>query len=143
MWIILLDCSGSMADPFEATDFKFQGTIRRFAAAAKLEAAKKAVLFHLARLDEATEVVLFGFTSSVEKICAARAGEVKRFEHELAKVKAHNGTDIAAALNHAVGYLAERPDITLKPVVLLISDGKSDVEEAKMAARSCINAGMR
>src|SRR5689334_25166685 len=129
MWIILLDCSGSMADPFEAVDFQFQGRIRQFEAKAKLDAAKKAVLFHLRRLDESTDVVLFGFTSTVAEICAARAGEVERFEFELAEVKPHNGTDIAEALNHAVAYVAKHPDIPIKPAVLLISDGKSDVEE--------------
>lgn len=140
MWIILLDCSGSMADPFEAAP---RGHVRRFEAKVKLEAAKKAVLFQLGRLDEETDVVLFGFTSTAEEICAGRAGEVGRFESELAGVAAHNGIDIAEALNHAVAYVAARPDAAAKPVVLLISDGKSDVEEAKAAARKCISAGIR
>lgn len=143
MWIILLDCSGSMADPFEAVGLQLEGRVRKFEAKVKLEAAKKAVLFQLSRLDEATEVTLFGFTSTVKEICAGPAGEVERFERELAGLEAHNGTDIAAALSHAVAYVTARPDITIKPAVLLISDGKSDVEQAKTAARNCVSAGLR
>lgn len=108
MWIILLDCSGSMADPFEVVGLQLQGRIRKFEAQVKLEAAKKAVLFQLSRLDEATDVILFGFTSTVEEICAGRAGEVARFDRELARVEARNGTDIAAALSHAVAYVSAR-----------------------------------
>jgi hypothetical protein len=142
MWLILLDCSDSMAHPFETVGVDLPGSVRKFKAKDKLEAAKKAVLFQLGRLEEATDVVLFGFTSKVVEICAGHAGNVERFESKLAEVKAHNGTDIAAALDHAVEYVTGRPDIATQPAVLLISDGKSDVEQARAAARSCVSAGL-
>ncbi len=83
MWIILLDHSGSMGDPFEATDFKFEGRVRKVAADIKLDAAKKPVLLQLRRLGESTHVVLFGFTSTVRQIHAGQAGEHAAFEQAL------------------------------------------------------------
>src|SRR5260370_9082916 len=111
MWIILIDCLDSTAHPFEAIGVQLHGRVRKFEAEIKVEAAKKAVLFQLDRLDEATDVILFGFTSTVEKICAGGAGEVERFDRKLAGLKAHNGTDIAAALSHAVAYVSAPGDL--------------------------------
>jgi hypothetical protein len=141
MWIILLDHSDSMGRPFEARNFQFAGRVRLAEAESKLEEAKRQVLRQLRSLDASHDVALFGFTSTVSHIHTGPAGEYDEFARRLADVAATNGTDIAAALNHVVALdlLRGRPH---RPNVLLITDGQSDLLEAKAAAQSCIDSGL-
>ncbi len=137
MWIVLLDHSGSMGEPFEAIDIEALGRVRSVEADVKLDAAKKSFLIELRRLPESMQVILFGFTSKVTEVHSGPASDVAQFERQLSRLRPVNGTNIAAALTHVINYAHH------KPQVLLISDGKSDLAAAKTAAHRCANAEIR
>ena len=139
MWIVLLDHSSSMAEPFQADSEQIRtvGRIRSVEAEIKWEAAKKSFLLELTRLPGDMEVLLVGFTSRASIIYGGLASQVEEFESRLQSVSPNNGTNIAVALQSVEPYADRRPQ------VLLITDGKSNVEEAKAAARNCSGLGIR
>jgi hypothetical protein len=139
MWIVLLDHSGSMGEPFAATaqQIKSVGRVRSVEAEIKWEAAKKSFLLELRRLPEDMEVMLFGFMEQTHLIFSGHASQADEFERHLNAVSPDDGTDIAAALNNVHQYAGKRPQ------VLLITDGISDLESAKTEARQCANTGIR
>ena len=139
MWLVLLDYSGSMDDEFEAGVQRIQslGRTRTFEVEKKWEAAKKSFLLELKRLPEDMEVLLLGFTSQVQIIHSGLASDVDEFEKRLEEISPTNGTDIGNAIRSVRDYLNKRPQ------VLLITDGKSDLENAKAEARFCANADTR
>src|SRR5712692_3800538 len=142
MWIMLLDHSDSMGCPFEAHDFSFSARVRAFETTIKLEAAKKVVLF-LQQLDESTTVILAGFAETVHLIAKRPAGDSEQFARKPQGLEPTDGTDITAALNYAVECATAHRDETPKPQVVLISDGQSRLDEAKLAAHRCADGGTR
>lgn len=142
MWLVLLDHSSSMGDGFEASGEQATFRDRRTQRTVKLEAAVESVLIELRRLTPDTPVSLFGFTSSARLLYTGRAGAHADFEAALRRVSPTNGTDIAAALDGArahVSGLASRPLVTS---ILLVTDGLSDLDGARRAARECAQAGL-
>lgn len=137
MWIVLLDHSASMGEPFEASGIMDLGRIRTVEAQVKLDAAKKSFLLELERLPASMPVTLFGFTSSVTEIHSGLASDVGEFDRHVSQLRPVNGTNIAVALDHVVDSRYESPQ------VLLISDGKSHLEHAKSVAHRCAEAGIR
>ena len=133
MWVLLLDASGSMAEPF-AGSADFAGRVRETAAKIKIDAAREALSLHLRGLGAATEARVFAFRDTAELIYSGSSADVPAIEAVLARVQPSGGTDVAAALAAALGEVAAHSSI---PVirVLLISDGLSDPAAAQDASR--------
>ncbi len=139
MWIVLLDHSGSMGEPFRANaqQIEAMGRVRSVEAEIKWEAAKKSFLLELRRLPGDMEVILFGFMGTTHLIYSGFASQFDEFERHLQEVSPDDGTNIAAALSSILEYANKRPQ------ALLITDGLSDLESAKTEARQCASAGIR
>jgi len=136
VWIILLDHSGSMSEPFAGDRDLSVHRTRTTESAVKLEAAKEVLLAEIGRLEDQFPVVIFGFTSHPTLLYDGEAGRHQDIKAALDSVRANDGTDIAAALDAAAGHNSGRQGAI--PRILLISDGKSDRVEAKRAARRCV-----
>jgi von Willebrand factor type A domain len=67
MWLILLDASGSMSNPFEAAA-QFAGRQRSTLAQTKIDVAREALVLHLQGLGEATRVAIFAFRNTAELV---------------------------------------------------------------------------
>jgi hypothetical protein len=141
MWIILLDHSGSMGDPFSAIVTGSTRRVREVEADIKLAAAKEVLIEEIEELGVDIPVVIFGFTSEAHLVFEGTAGQKTAIRSSLDSLAANNGTNIAAALNVAAEYRLSHETRNLARVVL-ISDGKSDRDEAKSAARKCLEAAM-
>jgi hypothetical protein len=133
MWIVLLDRSGSMAEPFSAAPDARSRRERITDAETKLVAAEE-----IAALGRAVPVVIFAFNSEVEEIFSGTAEEREKIAATLAAVVAENGTNIARALDAAADYNRQHSSNYVIRIVL-ISDGKSDVGEAVQAAQRCLD----
>ena len=140
MWILLLDASGSMADPF-AGSAEFAGRVRETAAKIKIDAAREALSLHLRGLGATTETRVFAFRNSAELIYSGSSADVPAIEAALARVQPSGGTDVAAALSAALGEAAAHSNL---PVirVLLISDGLADPAAAQDASRRLLQLRM-
>jgi hypothetical protein len=134
MWIILLDRSGSMGDPFAATDaHRPPGRVRVTEAASKWLAAKEAVLDEVSGLDPAEAVCLIAFNTEAPVVFEGRAGEAAQLRSVLDALAPSGGTDVAAALDAAGEQMARRgTDATTS--VEVVSDGLSDLAKAQAAA---------
>src|SRR6266849_1511850 len=100
MWIILLDKSPSMFNPFSNQPSEASsGRVRRTAVCSRWEAAREAVIREVASLADDEEVVIFAFDSQASLVFNGRAAEGERLNTALDGVVAGNGTDIAAALH--------------------------------------------
>jgi len=137
MWIVLLDLSSSMGEPFQAENLETLGRVRIVEAQKKIDAAKKSFLIELERLLPSLPVILLGFRSTVIEVYKGQASEYDEFKRRIEKLQPDDGTDIAVALQYLLNYEDQ------KPQVLLISDGQSPLEPAKAEAHSCANAGIR
>src|SRR5262245_42248071 len=138
MWIILLDCSGSMGDPFSGRS-TFEGRATTAQADIKLAAAKAALLERLPGLGHAA-VALFAFTENASLVFEGLAYEHPRIRVVLDSLNPNECTDIAAALNAAFTYAESRPDeIILR--LLVISDGLSALEAAQRAVQHLAQRG--
>ncbi|MBR1194113.1 VWA domain-containing protein [Bradyrhizobium sp. AUGA SZCCT0160] len=132
MWLILLDASGSMADPFSSTS-EFAARTRQSKSTVKIDAAKESLILHMRGLGQATETAIFVFRDEAELIYEGLSSQNSKIEATLATVKAGGGTDIAAALTAVSRHVDAHPDQPLIRV-LLISDGLSSVDAAESAA---------
>ncbi|AKJ10148.1 hypothetical protein ABB07_08965 [Streptomyces incarnatus] len=141
MWIVLLDRSASMADPFADSSGHPDRRTRRTDQDVKLDAAKESVLIELDRLPSDMPVVLLGFNRSVVEIMQGTARSGTDFAVALESLQAEDGTDIAAALRSAAEY-AQSPADGGSVAVLLVSDGLSEPVAAREAALQCRDAGI-
>lgn len=141
MWIILLDHSSSMGQPFQA-EVSDSRLVRRVAAEIKLDAAKECLLTQLGRLPESMPVVLFAFTNTTHLLAEGVASEQQRFQERLHSLKATNGTNIAAALDAAADHFANLAVSPVSTRILLISDGQSELAPAEVAAERCQALGL-
>ncbi len=137
MWIILLDASGSMANPFEGAA-EFAGRQRTTLTQIKIDAAREALVLHLQGLGEATQAAIFAFRSTPELVYDGSTADIARIKTTLNGIEAKNGTDISTALMAARDHVGSHPN---HPVfrVLLISDGLSDPEAAEAASRELLS----
>src|SRR5689334_892374 len=106
MWIILLDRSGSMAQPFSAIDVASRpGRLRRTRAATKWEAAKEAVVNEIGSLQPDDRVIVLAFDSTAVLIFDGSARNLDRLSSALKSIAPENGTDLAAALRAVHEYI--------------------------------------
>src|ERR1700723_1300268 len=134
MWIILLDSSGSMADPFSG-DAPAVGRQRTSQQKSKMEAAKESLLLQLSGLGPPTEISLFAFRGDPQLIFQGLSSETRRIEAALNTVQPLGRTNVAAALQAAGRLVRGRTDVLIARV-LLISDGLSDASPAEQEARA-------
>ena len=148
MWVIMLDHSGSMGEGFTESAEQASFRDRRTQQTVKLQAAVESVLIELPRLPARSDVTLCGFTSSVRVLHRGSAGDQAGFATALRGLSADGGTDIAAALDSArtqvsaVKRPSPAPDLPEANRIMLITDGLSDREKARQAARKCARDGL-
>jgi len=133
MWIILLDHSGSMGNPFTGKK-EFAGRSKTSKATIKLNAAKQALLEHLQGLGSPSDIALIEFTSSASVVFEGLSNNLKGIQHVLDSLRAEDGTDISVALDVAAEYERTLQNV-LTVRILVISDGLSDRDRAEAAAR--------
>jgi hypothetical protein len=136
MWVILLDGSGSMADPFSG-EAPAVGRQRSSQQASKMEAAKESLLIQLSGLGAPTETAIFMFRDRAELIYQGLSSETARIEAALRAVQPGGSTDVAAALAAAGNHIRGLAEILIARV-LLISDGLSDAPAAEHEARALL-----
>lgn len=139
MWIVLLDHSGSMGDPFEAADAPSRRA-KIVDAERKLDAATEVLREELQELRErnpSMPVAIFAFTDHATLVYEGAVEDRRAIDHALDALIPDNGTNIAAALNAAADYKEPRADAGLAQLIL-VSDGKSDRVQAMAAARRCV-----
>jgi hypothetical protein len=132
MWLILLDASGSMGDPFGGAA-EFSGRTRVTDTRVKIDSAKESLVLHLRGLGATTEAAIFVFRDHAELIYEGSSARNEQIMSALEPVKPSGGTSIAAALAAARDHIdahLDRPFIR----VLLISDGLSDAAAAEATA---------
>jgi hypothetical protein len=134
MWIILLDRSGSMGDPFVVPpEDRPPGRFWVTEAATKWLAAKAAVLEEVAGLDPAEEVCVISFDEAASLTFEGRAGDAGRLRSALDALTPDGGTDVAAALD-AAGEHMGRCGADATTSVEVVSDGLSELDKAQAAA---------
>lgn len=138
MLIILLDCSGSMGDPFHG-ELTFAGRATPAKAPVKIDAAKLALLDRLPGFGKST-IALFSFTSRARLLMEGQANEGPRIRQALDQLAPNNGTDIAEALREARRYAAAGRKLGVIQV-LVVSDGLSDPVAAGQAAQELAGLG--
>ncbi|HEX3984801.1 MAG TPA: vWA domain-containing protein, partial [Acidisoma sp.] len=144
----MVDHSGSMGDGFRKSAEQASFRDRQTQQTLKLQAAVESVLIELPRLPARSDVTLCGFTSSARVLHRGPAGDQVGFATALQGLNADGGTDIAAALDSARTqvFAAKRPspapDIPEANRIMLITDGLSDREKARQAARRCARDGL-
>ena len=141
MWIILLDHSGSMGEPFSGSPDRDSRRIREVDTEIKLNAAKEVLLEEISLLGKDVQVVIFGFTSQARELFSGTAGQREDIQNSIAPLQATNGTSIAASLDAAADYKIQNECKSI-PQVVLISDGQSDRSSAKKSARKCAELSM-
>jgi hypothetical protein len=139
MWIVLLDHSGSMGDPFGG-EAAFAGRARPSEAATKLEAAKEALLADLSGLGPSTRIALIAFTEQPSLRFEGLCSQVDEIRTQLDLLHPEDGTDIGNALDFAARYLEGRPEDAGARRALVISDGLSDLADARAAAERLVAA---
>lgn len=124
MWIVLLDRSGSMDDPFSGT-LEFQGRKRASKDNRKLDAAKRALRDYVDGLPSSELLSVIEFNDDENETFVGTCQESARLERTLDGIEAGGSTDIPNAL-FAAAHVAERHGESQAIVsILLISDGLS------------------
>lgn len=137
-WIILLDESGSMFQPFTG-GHAFSGHTETGAYRTKIEAAKDRLLREINGLQNCI-VSIISFSSDAAVICSELSSEVATIRKLLDRPRDHGGgTNIAAALDAAL-IAAKRQESATFTSILLISDGLSNEGDPIEAARRCASA---
>src|SRR4051812_12341225 len=115
-WIVLLDHSSSMGNPFNGKR-SVEVRSRSTQESVKLAAAKRELLRHMQSLGK-QPVILIGFTSTASLIFTGQSDDDPEIRRALDALRAENGTDIAAALDFATQQLGASAYH-----VLVITDG--------------------
>lgn len=133
MWVILLDRSSSMGDPFSATEVADRpGRKRKTDASTKWEAAKEAVLSEVGSLQPTERVLLFAFNDTAVLVFDGTAAELSKLKSDLESIKPGNGTNLAAGLWSIHDHLSTHGSQHI--AVEVISDGLSELEPARDAS---------
>lgn len=129
MWIVLIDCSGSMGEGFEG-GLAFEGRTVASTRTVKLDAAREAILERLAGLNPSERVALVAFNTKAWLAFNGTAADA-RDSRGLADLVPEHGTDLAAAFDFTLQYLQSSPGLAR---VLLVSDCKTEVTKASSSA---------
>jgi hypothetical protein len=136
LWVLLLDTSGSMGNPFRSAGV-FDGPFEASNAETKIDAAKEILLKQLRGL-ASTDVIIIAFSDYPETVFRSSENNSTLLS-SLQHVTAGGGTDIAAAIEHAMSEV--HPNVIAS--ILTITDGLSDYEPAVAAAQDAFSRGIR
>jgi hypothetical protein len=123
MWLILLDCSGSMGREFEGLT-GLKGRVKRVPDAKKLDAAKRALLDYIESLGEPDLLIILAFNDNTREIFRGPSQNVGTISDILSNVVGSGGTDIPGALGEAA-RICQALNVEAAASLLLISDGLS------------------
>src|SRR4051812_14307146 len=106
MWVILIDRSPSMFQPFSGEQGEgTPGRVRHTEEATRWGAACEAVVREVGSLRGDEEIALFAFDATAKRVFEGPASQVDRLRAVLEGLDQGNGTDIAGALQAAETYL--------------------------------------
>jgi hypothetical protein len=133
-WVVLLDCSSSMDQPFSIESRRIGRVDISLHAESRLEAAKEVVVELLDRFEPNDTLVLIPFSSTALAEMTFRAADRSGIRRALDGLVANGGTSVALALDASV----DRTDLDdSATTAFLVTDGESDLGEAEDAARRC------
>lgn len=134
IWIILLDVSGSMTEPFSATP-AHDPLAEHSAWNTKLEAAKDLLLKQIANL-RVHDIAIFSFSDHAKKIFHGSRSQYSLISAEIAALQGGGETNLAEAL---VKVTAD-PDFEQYTAltILILSDGLANVGDPIAAANALI-----
>lgn len=140
IWVVLIDHSGSMGDPFSAKT-EFEGFSESGAYKNKLIAAKESLFKQIASFKTARDIAVIAFTGKPDLLFKCARTQVPQYKELVNALEPFDGTDIASALDFAYNCVQkwEHYDVVR---FLVISDGLSDIERAQEAANKCFNNGL-
>jgi len=95
IWVIFIDTSGSMSEPFSATQ-DYPGLVEKGDFQVKIDAAKDILLKQIRGLRG--EVAVIGFTDQPYLIHRGFSRNIEQFEEKIRGLQAGGGTNIASAL---------------------------------------------
>src|SRR5436309_2362767 len=122
MWIILLDRSPSMMEPFSGAPAP-PGRVRVAAAETKWEAAKSAILTEFRSFPAQEQVCVIAFDASAAVVFEGTPADEARLRVVLDELGPGDGTDVSAALRTAHDYVVRKGELFVN--VEVISDGLS------------------
>jgi hypothetical protein len=139
MWIVLLDRSGSMGDPFSEVASGFAGRVDTSDQVTKLNAARGKLAKRLKSMSS-DELLLFAFNTQAERIFRGSTQDLPAITAAFASITPGGGTDLAQALDDV------RAEVELEKGyrhlrLLVITDGLSEVEPARLAAERLARLG--
>lgn len=134
IWVIFIDTSGSMAEPFSGTD-QFDGVFEKGAFQTKLEAAKVYILRSIKGI-KSGDIAVIGFESSPYLVCEGKAKEFEKFEKPINDLQTGNMTNLASAFTYALSDVKNLKSYKLVNF-LVISDGLSNVGDPVTAVNTC------
>jgi hypothetical protein len=134
IWVIFIDTSGSMAEPFSGTD-EFDGVFEKGAYQTKLEAAKVYILRSITGI-KSGDIAVIAFESQPHLVCKGKAKDVENFQKPINDLQTGDMTNLAAAFLFS---LSELSNLKSYKVVnfLVISDGLSNVGDPEAAVKEC------
>lgn len=142
MWLIVLDRSGSMGNPFTGlgpADVK--GRTRLADDPSKWAAATRVVLDEVASLANGERVCVIAFNDAAATVFDGTPAQAQTLETTLANITPSGGTELADALDAAAALAASSGDAQISVVV--ISDGLAEETAAgKAAAALALRVGM-
>src|SRR5262245_12055159 len=135
MWVIVLDRSGSMADPFTGESaLSDRGRVRQTDAQTKWAAATQAVRDEVASLNEDERVCLIAFEEAPVVAFDGTAAQRDQLDAALGSLEPAGGTNLAAALQAAAEVTRPAGDPHISVVV--VSDGLAEEDESRAAAKA-------
>jgi hypothetical protein len=135
MWIILLDRSGSMRNPFQGTT-RFSGRTRTAVDERKIDAAKRALIEYAQGLSKEERISVVAFNNKSKEVFQGTANESQRLKDAIDGIEARGGTDIPLALFEAASICEKHASQEPIVRVLLISDGLSNNPEIEPAVEN-------
>lgn len=142
MWLIVLDRSGSMADPFTGlgpADVK--GRTRLTDESSKWAAAARVVRDEVASLADGQRVCVIAFNDVAETVFDGTPAQAQALEAALAGITPTGGTELADALDAAFALASASGDAQVS--VIVISDGLADEKKSGHAAAAlAVRVGM-
>jgi Mg-chelatase subunit ChlD len=124
MWIVLLDQSASMNDPFSGS-LKFRGRKRIAKDDRKIVAAKRALREYVEGLPSSELLSVIAFNDDADEVFAGTCQESACIERTLYGIEPNGNTDIPNALFEATRVAERRGESQPIVSILLISDGLS------------------
>lgn len=120
MWIVLLDCSGSMAERFTSDEWGKDQT--------RLQTAKAELIEQLGYLPSGMPVAVIAFANDARHVITAEAGAANRFRQRFEELIPGGGTNIGAALDAAADLVEHSGRPPSAPCAPAVASGPAPVD---------------